>query len=154
MLDAGTPAEEMAEEVSRMLSGKVICTGKLTGYSCITENALDHGEFNICNEKGAYNITFFNEYMTLDDRDGRRLFTFPDGIILIGSDRKSYSSAMLARAVEDGSAEGMTFSVVSVDYENLKIPTGLRYRGGYLTCENILGREMIPYLEQRSLFLD
>ncbi|MBR4411177.1 MAG: hypothetical protein IKT31_07645, partial [Firmicutes bacterium] len=85
---------------------------------------------------------------------GRRQATFPDGIMIIGSDRKSYSSAMLARAVEDGSAADMTFSVVSVDYENLKIPTGLRYRGGYRTCENILSREMIPYLEQRSLFLD
>ncbi len=154
MLDAGTPAEEMAEKVCRMLGGRVVCTGKLTDYSCITENALDHGEFNICSEEGSYNITFFNEYMTLDDGDGRRLFTFPDGIMLIGSDRKSYSSAMLARAVEDSSAEGMTFSVVSVDYENLKIPTGLRYRSGYHTCENILGREMIPFLEPRSLFLD
>ena len=154
LLDADTPAEKMAEEVSRMLGGKVVCTGKLTDYRCITENALDHGEFNIRNEEGSHNVTFFNEYMTLDDGNGRRQATFPDGIMLIGSDRKSYSSAMLARAVEDGSAEGMTFTVVSVDYENLKIPTGLRYRSGYRTCENILGREMIPYLEQRSLFLD
>lgn len=154
MLDAGTHAEEMAEKVSHMLGGKVVCIGKLTDYRCITENALDHGEFNICSEDGSHNVTFFNEYMTLDDGEGRRLFTFPDGIMLIGSDRKAYSSAMLARAVEDGSAEGMTFWVVSVDYENLKIPTGLRYRGGYRTCENILHREMIPFLEDRGLFLD
>ena len=154
MLDDGTPAEEMAEKISRMLGGKVICTGKLTGYSCITENALDHGEFDICNEEGSHNVTFFNEYMTLDDGNGQRLATFPDGIILIGSDRKSYSSAMLARAVEDGSAAGMTFNLISVDYENLKIPTGLRYRSSYRTCENILGRKMMSFLEPRSLFLD
>ena len=154
MLDAGTPAEEMAARAAELLGGRVVCTGAMKNYSCITENALDHGEFDICTEGGPYNVTFFNEYMTLDNGSGQRLSTFPDGLILIGSDRLSYSSAMLARAVEEERTDGMTFSVVSVDYENLKIPTGLRYRGGYRTCENILGREMIPFLEDRDLFLD
>lgn len=154
MLDAGASAAEMADAAAELLGGRTVCTGKLSDYSCITENALDHGQFDICGKDGKYNVTFFNEYMTLDDESDRRLATFPDGLILIGSDRLSYSSAMLAKAVENGTAEDMTFSVVSVDFENLKIPTGLRYRGGYHTCENILHREMIPHLEERNLFLD
>ena len=154
MLDAGTPAEEMAERTAVLLGGQVIVTGKMKNYSCITENALDHGAFDICTNEGSFNITFFNEYMTLDDGDGKRLATFPDGLMLIGSDRKAYSSAMLARAVEDGTADSLTFTVISVDYENLKIPSGLRFRSSYRTCENILHREMIPYLEEKNLFLD
>ena len=154
MLDADIPAEKMAETTAEILGGRVVCTGKLANYSCITENALDHGEFDICTDEGAYNVTFFNEYMTLDDGSGKRLATFPDGIILIGSDRLAYSSAMLARAAADSTADGMTFSLVTADFEKLKIPTGLRYRSGYRTCENILHKEMLPYLEGRNLLRD
>lgn len=154
MLDAGASAAEMAETVAALLHGTVLVTGPLKNYSCITENALDHGKFEICSGEKAFTITFFNEYMTMDGPDGQRLATFPDGIILIGSDRKAYSSAMLARAVEDGSADGMDFSVVVTGYHNLKIPTGLRYRNSYRTCEAILGEEMISQLDDGTFFLD
>ena len=92
--------------------------------------------------------------MTLEDQDGNRLGTFPDGIIVIGSDRQSYTSAMLARAVEDGSAAEMEFTIILTGYANLKIPTGLKYRGSYQTCENILNKEMISYLDDGRFFLD
>ncbi len=154
MLDAGFPAAEMAEKTAQMLGGFVAGTGKLRDYTCITENALDHGQFAVCCEDNAYTLTFFNEYMTLEDQDGKRLATFPDGIMVIGSDRKAYSSAMLARAVEDGSAADLEFSVAVTGYKNLKIPTGLKYRGGYETCEKILRKDMIAFLEKDEFFLD
>ena len=154
MLDAGTPAEEMAKKAAQLLNGTMAGTGPLKNYNCVTENALDFGQFDICCPDHTYNLTFFNEYMTMDDEDGKRISTFPDGIMIIGSDRKAYSSAMLARAVEDGTASEMEFSIVITDYRNLKIPTGLRYRGGYVTCENILHREMISHLDQDGFFLD
>lgn len=154
MLDAGTPAEKMAETTAELLGGRLVCTGKLENYCCITENALDHGQFDICTEAASCNITFFNEYMTLDDGCGQRLATFPDGLIFIGCDRQAYSSAMLAAAVAAGTADSMTFSIIAADFKNLRIPTGLRYRGGYRTCEQILNRKLIPFLEEKSLFLD
>jgi DUF917 family protein len=154
MLDADLPAHEMAESIAVMLSGRMLGTGKLRNYSCITENALDHGQFDICCGSNTYNLSFFNEYMTLEDQDGNRLGTFPDGIIVIGSDRQSYTSAMLARAAADGSASEMEFSIILTSYENLKIPTGLRYRGGYRTCENIIHKDMISELDGGGFFLD
>lgn len=154
MLDSETPAPEMAEKTAAMLEGQVIGTGPLKNYSCITENALDHGQFDICCGSNTYTLTFFNEYMTLEDQDGNRLGTFPDGIIVIGSDRQSYTSAMLARAVEDGSAAEMEFTILLTGYANLKIPTGLKYRGSYQICENILHTEMISYLDDGRFFLD
>jgi len=154
MLDADTPAAEMAARVAELTGGYVAGTGRLKNYQCITENALDHGYFDVCCGETTCSLTFFNEYMTLEDQNGRRTATFPDGIMVIGSDRKAYSSAMLARAVEDGSAAGLEFSVVVTSYKNLKIPTGLRYRGGYRTCENILKKDMIPFLDTENFFLD
>lgn len=154
MLDADAPAEEMAEKTARLLGGYVAGTGILKDYVCITENALDHGKFTICCGDADYTLTFFNEYMTLEAQDGQRMATFPDGLMIIGSDRKAYSSAMLARAVEDGTADALKFSVVVTGHRNLKIPTGLRYRGGYHTCENILKKDMISFLDKESFFLD
>ena len=141
-------------EAAQMLGGHVAGTGSLKDYVCITENALDHGQFTICCEDADYTLTFFNEYMTMEDSTGKRLATFPDGIMVIGSDRKAYSSAMLARAVEDGTAASMKFTVILTGHKNLKIPTALRYRGGYVTCENILKKEMMTCLDDGEFFLD
>ena len=148
-----TPAAEAAAGLADALDGNVICLGQLVRYSCVTENALDYGEFTIVSD-GAPNrcqsvtITFFNEYMTLTDNAGTRHYTFPDGIVVIGEDLKIYSSAMLA------GAKGGTFAVVAAGWQTLNIPPALRQKSHYRTVESVIGKDMISHLDDGTFFLD
>ncbi|MGN1143968.1 MAG: DUF917 family protein [Anaerovoracaceae bacterium] len=150
MVDQQADPKLASRLLADLLKGSVVIDGTLRNYRCSTENALDNGSFEIYDEATgeSVSITFFNEYMTMETADGIRKFTFPDGMALIGEDLIPYSSAMI-----DGK-EGQHFFVIATGHENLKIPTGLRYREGYRTVEDILKKDMIKYLDNGTFFLD
>ena len=153
LIDNGASAEEIAAKTAEIINGKVIGTGKISAYNCATDNALDNGSFSFVADDRCYDITFFNEYMTLE-ADGKRISTFPDGIIFIGEDRKAYSSAMLAAAAAEGRLEDKKFILIVTPHGNLMIPTGVRYRDAYDTIEKTINKDMISYLEKDELFID
>jgi len=151
-LESKTSAAKLATVISELLNGRVICRGKLINYKCDTANALDNGSFQIADSTLGDDVefSFFNEYMTMESMsDGKRKYTFPDGMAVIGeSDMKLYSSAMLK------DHDGEAFYVIATSHSNLVIPTGLRYRNSYNKVEEILKKSMISYLDHDGFFLD
>lgn len=130
------------------LHGKMLGIGVLKQYSCITENVLDHGEIQIRSaDAQTFTLTFFNEYMTLEEDSARR-YTFPDGIVIIGEDLKIYSSAVLS------AMKGSTFAVVATNHDNLIIPPALRNRSHYLTVEEVIRKDLISHLDCDGFFID
>lgn len=150
LVDQRVEMDRAAVLLADLLGGEVLCEGRLSSYSCDTENALDHGSIRIVDERTAEEVTidFFNEYMTLETAQGERKYTFPDGIVVFAEDLQICSSAMLEGRI------GSRFAVVATKHHNLIIPPGLRHRQGYKTIEGVIKKDMIKYLDDGGFFLD
>lgn len=140
----GETVEEKAASVCEILDGKIFCCGKVTEYVLHTENALDNGHFVIQDGEDRYNLYFFNEYMALE-KNGERVYTFPDLIATIDSE----SGEILTTAKIRNSRK---VTVMAASRKQLLLGKGIRYRQTYSRIEKILGIPMTEYLE--DIFLD
>ncbi len=69
--------------VAALFAAPVVLTGRVRGLELRTEGGFDIGSLSIDGEAGAtWRIDFWNEYALLEDTAGRRLFTFPDLIVV------------------------------------------------------------------------
>ena len=76
--------EGIASEVIKYLSGgRVVDKGVVDSVSLETRGGYDIGRIIIKGGSNSYEITFWNEYMTLEDSEGVRLATFPDLIVTL-----------------------------------------------------------------------
>ncbi|MEM2020907.1 MAG: DUF917 family protein [Zestosphaera sp.] len=77
-------AEGIASEVIKYLGGgRVVDKGVVSSVSLETRGGYDIGRVMVKGGSKSYEITFWNEYMTLEDADGVRLATFPDLIVTL-----------------------------------------------------------------------
>jgi len=77
-------SEKIAEEIIKYLGGGIIVgRGIVENVNLETRGGYDIGNILIkCGNK-RYEITFWNEYMTLEDTNGQRISTFPDLIVTL-----------------------------------------------------------------------
>lgn len=72
-------AESIAHGIVESLGGgRVVDRGVVEEVSLETRGGYDVGRLVVRGTSGSYEITFWNEYMTLEDASGARLATFPD----------------------------------------------------------------------------
>ncbi|MEM0015125.1 MAG: DUF917 family protein [Zestosphaera sp.] len=77
-------AESIAAEVIKYLGGgRVVDKGVIDNVSLETRGGYDIGRVVVKGGLKSYEITFWNEYMTLEDASGVRLATFPDLIVTL-----------------------------------------------------------------------
>ena len=77
-------AERIAIEIIKYLGGgKIVDKGIVSNISLETRGGYDVGKVLIKGKSNSYEITFWNEYMTLENADGVRLATFPDLIVTL-----------------------------------------------------------------------
>lgn len=72
---------EAAVQVAHFLKGEIVCCGTITRLCRKTRHGFDVGHL----EAGDAELTFWNEYMTLEIR-GERRYTFPDLIMTLDAD--------------------------------------------------------------------
>jgi DUF917 family protein len=124
-----------AEAVCRVLQGEVICQASVTGLTLRTEGGFDVGQVEL---EGGYELTFWNEYMTLELR-GQRLATFPDLITtLSATESVPVSSAEIQ--------EGQQVLVITVPRQHLKLGGGMRQPDLFAPAEQAIGKELIRYV--------
>jgi DUF917 family protein len=134
LLGAGSPLEA-AEAVCRVLQGELICQARVTGLSLRTEGGFDVGQVEL---EGGYELTFWNEYMTLE-RGGQRLATFPDLVTtLSASDACPVSSAEIR--------QDQQVLVISVPHQHLKLGGGMRQPELFYPAEQAIGKEIVRYV--------
>lgn len=76
--------EGMAHEVIKYLGGgSIVDRGVVDNVSLETCGGYDIGRVLVKGRVRSYAITFWNEYMTLEDSEGTRLATFPDLIVTL-----------------------------------------------------------------------
>lgn len=130
-----TSPERAVEEVMQFLGGQIVARGAVSDFTLKTEGGFDVGYGRVDDVE----LTFWNEYMTLD-RAGERIATFPDFIMTF--DAKTGEPLPTSRV-----EPGMEIYVCTTKAKNLKLSSTMRDKGLLAQCEGIVGRELVKYLE-------
>ncbi|MCL4424950.1 MAG: DUF917 family protein, partial [Firmicutes bacterium] len=135
----------VAESAARFLGGRVLGPVKVSSLHLTAAGGFDLGKADLIDlgearssEEALLELTFLNEYMTLE-KGGKRLATFPD--LLTTLETKSgtpLSSAELQ--------EGQELFLLVVPKKNLILGSSLRNRNLYSVLEEATGKEIVRFL--------
>ncbi len=130
----GNSGEERAEKVVKALNGTIIAQGKVDSVELVSQGGFDVGEVKV----GDLELTFWNEYMTLE-REGERLATFPD--LIMTMEAKSGRPITTAEI-----QKGHEVIVIMVPRENLNLGAGMRDPELFREVEEVIGKEIVKYI--------
>ena len=137
-IDAGTDDPQSAVKAAiDFLGGELICVGEIRRRSIRAQGGFDVGSMDIEGEGESYELTYVNEYMTLE-KDGKRLATFPDLLTTFNGEGVPSTSASLR--------EGEAIYLALVDKEKIPIGDGNRYAENYKGLEEALKKPMVKYM--------
>ena len=119
-----------------ILGGNVITTSRVKDKELVSEGGFDHGKIIL---EDGHEITFWNEYMTLE-RKGKRINTFPDLIMTLDAE-----NGIPVTSAEVG--EGQKIIVVVASARNLVLGEGMRCKELFEPVEKVIGKEIISYLK-------
>lgn len=122
------------QAVAEFLNGQVVVEGRIDELKLVTTGGFDVGTVHI----NGYELTFWNEYMTLD-KGNERLATFPD--LIMTFDKNTGIPVTSAEIVN-----GQEVVVVMTNRENLKLGSGMRDSKLLQEAEPIIGKEILKYI--------
>lgn len=129
--------ETRASDVANHLGGQIRARGWVRSVELVTAGGFDAGTVLVEDpETGMYELTFWNEFMTMNDRD-LRLGTFPDLIMTLDSEGLPLTSAEIR--------EGMPVQVLLVPGSNLILGAGMRDPQLFAPVEKAIGKSVISY---------
>lgn len=128
-------AKEAIDNVVDFLDGEIVVSGFVRDFKLETTGGFDVGILNV----GDFELTFWNEYMTLE-KDGERLSTFPDLIMTFDkSTGYPVTSAELC--------ENQEVVVIKTNKENIKLGVTMSQMDLFEIVEKILDKEIIKYIK-------
>lgn len=134
----GGESLEIAARVCEKLSGRLIEECIVESVDLKVKGGFDVGVANLKCRGKVYELTFINEFMTLEV-DGERVATFPDLITLINvEDGKPVLSGELK--------SGMKVHMLLVDRKKIPLGSGLKYREAYKPLEETLNKPITGYI--------
>jgi len=126
--------EERADKVVEALNGTVIVRGRVDLVELTSRGGFDLGEVSV----GDYKLTFWNEYMTLEQA-GERLATFPDLIMTM--------EAQCGRPITTAEIrQGQEVVVIMIPRENLNLGAGMKDPRLFRGVEEAIGMEIVKYV--------
>jgi len=139
----GAKPIEVVEAACGALGGEIVGRGRVTDVHLETKAGLDVGTVRVqSGERAVLELTFWNEYMTLDALDAgrpRRLATFPDLMATLDlSTGAALSSAMIRT--------GQDVAVVRVPRHKLILGAGVRDPDLLQPVEGAVGRKILEYV--------
>ena len=130
----GRTGEEKIKKAVEVLDGTIIACATVRAVEIAIKEGLDVGKALV----GDLEITFWNEYMTLE-RQGKRLATFPDLIMTMDAETGCpVSSADLAR--------NQRITVIVAPKENLILGTGMQDSRLFCVVEKVVEKEIVRYI--------
>lgn len=129
--------EERVQSAMEYLEGELICKAEIASMKIEAKGGFDIGYLTLNDGSYEWDLTYVNEYMTLE-RDGNRLATFPDLMITFNEKGEPITSAALKK--------GDIVYLVNVTKEKIPVGDGNKYSENYEAIEEALGKPMIRYL--------
>lgn len=127
--------EAAIDSVVTKLGGKILTAGTVTECKLETTGGFDVGTVII---DDSYEITFWNEYMTLE-KDGERYATFPDLIMTL--------DAKTARPIVTAAVEkGQRLAVIAVPKEMLLLSSTMQNKNLMKPIEDMVKKSILDYL--------
>ncbi len=129
-------AEKICIEVIKYLGGgNIVDIGVVERKSLETRGGYDIGSILIKSKSESYEITFWNEYMTLENSVGKRLGVFPDLIVTIDADSgKPLTSAEII--------EGCKVFIVVIPKEYIPLGSGVKDPDILAQVEKVIGKKL------------
>lgn len=130
---------EATHKLAEKLEGQVYEDCVIEGSELSVEGGLDVGSARLrCGER-TFEVTYVNEFMTLES-EGRRLATFPDLITMLSAETsRPVLSADLKR--------GLKVHLLVVGRHNIPLGAGVRYRDVYESVERAIGKPIAAFVE-------
>lgn len=123
------------QEVCEFLGGEILAHGPVEEYQLRSEGGFDVGVVKIC----GYEMSFWNEYMTVDGPDGQRRGTFPDLIMTFDSQTGRPTPTSDLRL-------GQEVYLIHVGYQHLKLAAPMFDKNLLAGVENIIHRPMVEHV--------
>ncbi|UED70198.1 DUF917 family protein [Brevibacillus sp. HD3.3A] len=130
----GAKGEAAIEAVCRKLGGRIVTAGSVDECELTTAGGFDVGRVVI----SGHEMTFWNEYMTLEHK-GERLGTFPDLIMTLDANT---AKPIVSAEIE----KGQQITVIHVPKENLLLSATMRNKQLLAAVEGAVGKQILPYL--------
>jgi uncharacterized protein len=134
----------VVDAICRATGGSIVAEGAVTAFDVrYTAQAFDIGTVTVGNGADARILHVMNEYMAVDDADGRRLATFPDVVTSLSPAGEPLSVGQLA--------VGMPVLVLHVPKSIIPLGAGVLDPAVYPPVERAMGIEIMRYaLDGRS----
>lgn len=130
--------EAAAQAAAEHLGGQIIDVGTVESSALDVAGGYDVGRAVVAGSRGRHEVTFWNEYMTLET-DGERVATFPDLIATLSAhDGTPVASAEIA--------QGMRVALLVVPRARLILGAGMRDPALFEDVERAVGREVVRYV--------
>ncbi len=127
---------KIAEEATKLIDGKIIDEGLVEYVSLETKGGYDIGKLILNGKYDKYEITFWNEYMTVEDSKSRRIASFPDLIVTLSAESGlPISSAEIKKDDK--------IILITCPKENLLLGAGVKDPQILSQVENIIGKKII-----------
>jgi len=127
----------MIEMVLEFLGGSKVTEGKIQNVKLKTVSGFDVGKITIKNKIEIYELTFWNEYMCLENR-GQRIATFPDLIATI-----NIKTGLPLPTAEV--REGQSVAILHVPRQKLKLGAGMKDPEIFKQIEEVIKKQIIKY---------
>lgn len=129
--------EQMIEKIIQYLrGGTLISHGTVERVFLETKGGFDIGRILVKSKRTRYELTFWNEFMTMEDLDGNRYGTFPDLIVMVNVDN---SLPLTSAEVK----EGDNVALVVVPKERLLLGSGVKDPELLKQVESIVGKKIV-----------
>lgn len=126
--------EKILEAVCEKLHGEIVLKGKIDKILLECKGGFDVGSVKIGNSE----LTFWNEYMTLE-KENKRIGTFPDLIMTFDISTGTPVTSAEIR-------EGMEVAVLFVDKKYIKLGGGMKDPELFKQCEKAVGKDIVSYV--------
>ncbi|MFV0497447.1 MAG: DUF917 family protein [Candidatus Fimivivens sp.] len=123
---------------------EIICHGTVFDYNLSMNGGYDIGALHVKCDADDYELSFWNEYMTLE-KNGVRLGTFPDLLATLDA-----TTGLPISSAEIG--DGMPVIILKIPSSRLILGAGMHQKSLFEEAEHVLNRELIKY--QAPLFAD
>lgn len=126
------------DAIVRTTGGTILCKGTVTEKDLVyTKEAFDVGRFVLGSGNEAATLHVMNEYMAVDDAEGRRIATFPDVIATLDADGTPLSAGQLR--------VGMYIFVLHVPKSVIPLSSSVIDPAVYPPVEKAMGIDIASY---------